>query len=217
MNLPNYYEFLQISPNAEPETIHRVYRFLAVRYHPDNPETGDTDKFVLLKEAYERLSNPALREEYDLACKEGDSDSAPMSAAVDFMDSVAGEMNRRLAVLALLYIQRRSSPDKPEVTLPEVEKRMGFPRDYLEFTLWYLLKKGYISRADNASFTLMADGVDFVETQRISIPILNKLLTSGGIVVNSPGQANQQDTDGAPNFTIPEVDRRVKRERRRRG
>ena len=44
METPNYYEFLQISPNAEPDTIHRVYRFLAARFHPDNPETGDADK-----------------------------------------------------------------------------------------------------------------------------------------------------------------------------
>ena len=34
MNIPDYFEFLQISPNAEPDTIHRVYRFLAVRLHP---------------------------------------------------------------------------------------------------------------------------------------------------------------------------------------
>jgi curved DNA-binding protein len=52
MDSPNYYEFLQISPNAEAATIQRVYRFLAGRYHPDNPETGDTDKFVLLNCAF---------------------------------------------------------------------------------------------------------------------------------------------------------------------
>jgi hypothetical protein len=56
---------------------------------------------------------------------------------------------------------------------------MGFPRDYLDFTLWYLTKKGYIGKADNAQFTLTADGVDFVESQRGSMPVLNKMLTSG--------------------------------------
>jgi hypothetical protein len=55
---------------------------------------------------------------------------------------------------------------------------MGFPRDYLEFTTWYLQKKGYITRADNSAFTLTAEGVDFVETQRANIPVLSKLLTS---------------------------------------
>ena len=33
-NESDYYELLQISQNAEPETIHRVYRLLAQRYHP---------------------------------------------------------------------------------------------------------------------------------------------------------------------------------------
>ena len=56
---------------------------------------------------------------------------------------------------------------------------MGFPRDYLDFTTWYLQKKGYITRADNSDFTLTAAGVDFVETQRMNIPVLNRLLTSG--------------------------------------
>jgi len=49
MKILDYYEFLQISPNAEPGTIHRVYRFLAGRF-TDNPETGDAEKFFLLKQ-----------------------------------------------------------------------------------------------------------------------------------------------------------------------
>ena len=32
----DYYEVLQISPNADPDTVHRVYRLLAQRFHPDN-------------------------------------------------------------------------------------------------------------------------------------------------------------------------------------
>ena len=53
MNTPvqDYYEFLQISPNADAETIHRVYRFLAARLHPDNSETGHEENFRLLKGA----------------------------------------------------------------------------------------------------------------------------------------------------------------------
>jgi hypothetical protein len=70
-------------------------------------------------------------------------------------------------------------PNNPEVTLTEIEERMGFPRDYLEFTTWYLTKKRYISRADNAEFTLTVEGVDFIETQRTAVPLLEKLLTTG--------------------------------------
>ena len=179
MKILDYYEFLQISPNAEPGTIHRVYRFLAGRLHPDNPETGDAEKFFLLKQAYDVLSDRNRRAEYDATRKKDAPDAVPLSTTIDFMDDMEGELNRRLAVLALLYIQRRTNPYTPEVSLLDVERRMGFPRDYLEFTSWYLRNKGYITRADNSDFTLTADGVDFVESQRVNIPILNKLLTTG--------------------------------------
>ena len=143
MDDPNYYEFLQISPNAEPETIHRVYKFLAARLHPDNPETGDADKFFLLKEAYDVLSHPSRRAKYDASCDKDGPPPDPLSNSIDFMDQLDGELNRRLGVLALLYIQRRTNPVHPEVSLAEIELKMGFPRDYLEFTMWYLQKKTY--------------------------------------------------------------------------
>jgi curved DNA-binding protein CbpA len=177
MEIPDYYEFLQISPSAEADTIHRVYRFLAARFHPDNRETGDAGRFFLLKEAYEVLSNAERRAAYDATRRT--SQPEPLSAWIDFMDNMEGELNRRLAVLTVLYLQRRTNPNKPEVSFRDIEARLGFPRDYLLFTAWYLRTKGYITRADDSEFTITADGVDFVETQRVNIPVLDKLLTSG--------------------------------------
>jgi curved DNA-binding protein len=177
--MADYYEFLQISPNADTDTIHRVYRFLATRLHPDNPESGDPEMFHVLKTAYDVLSNPVKRADYDATRKQESAQPVPLSTTVDFMDSLDGELNRRLAVLAVLYYRRRTKPNMPEVPLAEIELRMGFPRDYLDFTTWYLVKKGYVSRADNGEFTLSADGVDFVETQRANLPALNKMLTCG--------------------------------------
>jgi curved DNA-binding protein len=177
--MTDYYEFLQISPHADADTIHRVYRFLAARFHPDNPQSGDADLFCLVRSAYEVLSDPDRRAEYDEKRKHEPPEVVPLSASIDFMDDMQGELNRRLALLAVLYHRRRTKPDIPEVPLDEIETRMGFPRDYLDFTIWYLGKKGYITRADNAQFSLTAEGVDFVEAQRVGIPMLNKLLTNG--------------------------------------
>lgn len=177
MEMSDYYEFLQISPSAEADTIHRVYRFLATRFHPDNRETGDTERFFLLTQAYEVLSDPDRRAAYDASRQS--SQPEPLSAWIDFMDSMEGELNRRLAVLTVLYTKRRSNPSQPEVSLRDIESRLGFPRDYLLFTVWYLRTKLFITRADNAEFTITADGVDFVETQRKNIPVLDKLLTTG--------------------------------------
>lgn len=175
----DYYEFLQISRKADQETIRRVYRFLSGRFHPDNQETGDAEKFMMLKEALDVLSDPQRRAEYDATYKNEPPQPVPLSTSFDFMDDLEGELNRRLAVLALLYIQRRTNPYKPEVSLVTVERLMGFPRDYLEFTTWYLQSKKYIAKADNSDFTLTVQGVDFVESNRTNIPVLDKLLTSG--------------------------------------
>lgn len=173
----DYYEFLQISHNADADTIHRVHRFLAARYHPDNPETGDAEKFMVLQEAWKVLSDPQRRTEYDATFK-SEAEAAPLSTAVDFMDDIEGEMNRRLAVLALLYLRRRTNPYKPELSVAAVEKCMGFPRDYLQFTTWYLQSKKFVTRADNSDLTLTVAGVDYVEENRANIPVLEKLLTS---------------------------------------
>jgi hypothetical protein len=187
----DYYEFLQISPNADVDTVHRVYRFLAARLHPDNPSTGDPEQFKLLKTAYDVLSDRVLRAEYDASRRRQSRE--PFSSQVDFMDSLDGELNRRLAVLAVLYHRRRTNSEMPEVSLAEIEERMGFPRDYMDFTLWYLQRKGYIARADNAQYTLTADGVDFVEMQRSDMPTLNKLLTSGtDIAAEEIGEADYE-------------------------
>jgi hypothetical protein len=197
----DYYEFLQISPNADADTIHRVYRFLAARLHPDNVESGHAQNFQLLKAAYDVLSDPKRRAQYDAA--RGQAPSQPLSTSIDFMDALDGELNRRLAVLAVLYYRRRTNPVYPEIALAEIEERMGFPRDYLDFTLWYVQKKGYVAKADNATYTLTVEGVDFVETQRTSIPTLNKLLTSGsGSPVETGARPNRRATDGpVPNVS----------------
>jgi DnaJ domain/PilZ domain len=59
------YEVMQLSPNADLYTISRVYRMLASRYHPDNTETGNNEKFLRLSEAHQILSDPEKRAKFD--------------------------------------------------------------------------------------------------------------------------------------------------------
>jgi curved DNA-binding protein len=175
----DHYEFLQISPNAQPETIHRVYRFLAARFHPDNTETGDPEKFLLLNQAFEVLSDAERRTEYDAKLRKKQGQPNRVFESVDFLDGIEGEVNRRLAVLSLLYKRCRANVHDPKISLRDLETAMGFPREYLDFTTWYLKTKKYIVREDNSDFALTALGVDYVEANCSKLPVLDRLLNAG--------------------------------------
>ena len=178
-NAGDYYEFLQISPNAQTETIHRVYRFLASRYHPDHPETGDPEKFLLLKQAYEVLSEPMRRAQYDEFLRTKPARRHEVFESVDFLDGIEGELNRRLAVLSLLYRKCRANIHNPSISLLDLETKMGFPREYLDFTIWYLRSKKYVTQEDGAALALTSSGVDYVEANYSKLPLMGKLLNPG--------------------------------------
>ena len=65
----DYYEVLELSPNANSETIDRIFRYLAQRYHPDNQETGDRSRFDAILQAHNTLKDPAKRAQYDIQHK----------------------------------------------------------------------------------------------------------------------------------------------------
>src|ERR1051325_459977 len=111
----DFYEVLQISPNAELTTIQRVYRMLASRYHPDNPATGDTDRFVLLQQAYEVLSDAEQRSTYNEEYKLQRVQPLPVFARKEFIVGIEAEGNRRLGILCLLYNRRRDDTNHPSM------------------------------------------------------------------------------------------------------
>jgi DnaJ-domain-containing protein 1 len=172
----DYYEVLQVSQNAEPETIHRVYRIMAARFHPDNPQTGDSERFLLLNDAYDTLADPEKRASYDTARRVAECQPLPAFELKEFVDGIEGEQNRRLGVLCLLYNRRRSDMDHAGLSLLDLEKMMSFPREYIAFAVWYLRDKGFVQMGDNSDYLLTASGADFAETNSPRHAVLYKLL-----------------------------------------
>src|SRR6478609_3699010 len=122
----DYYEILQISANAEPETIHRVYRLLAQRFHPDNAETGNDSRFRLLSDAYQVLSDPERRAKYDvLHANQRQERWRLVSAGAQAENDFGTEELVRLTVLEVLYTRRRLEPANVGLSPLELEALTG--------------------------------------------------------------------------------------------
>ena len=188
----DHYETLQISRNADTETVDRVYRMMSRRFHPDNPRTGDRESFLRLKRAYQVLSDSEQRAKYDALHGFDEEGPLPIFELKDFVYGLNGEVNRRLGVLALLYNRRRNTPESPGLSVLDLEKRMAFPREHLSFTVWYLRSKSYVRQEDNG-FAITAEGADFIEKQSSKDELVNRLI-HGGTPAGAPFQAEGPDT-----------------------
>jgi curved DNA-binding protein CbpA len=162
-NFEDYYEDLQISPNADNETIERVYRLLAKRYHPDNNGSGSVEKFDIITKAFKVLSQPEKRAAYDATYAENKDRFMRTYAKVSSSSDFASDSHIRRQILSVLYIERRQDPEKAGVGLWRLERVLGWPEKMLEFHTWYLKEKKWIERTDNGGFAITAVGVDEFE------------------------------------------------------
>jgi curved DNA-binding protein len=79
------YDTLEITENATPDEIKKAYRKLARKYHPDvNKDPQAEEKFKEINAAYEVLSNPEKKQQYD---QYGDS----MFGGQNFHDFARGQ------------------------------------------------------------------------------------------------------------------------------
>ena len=160
----DYYELLQVSPNAEPETINRVFRMLAQRLHPDNQHTGNESRFRQILDAYTVLSDPEKRAKYDVTYLQHQKDrwrlvDSGAQAENDFeMEQVI-----RNTILEALYTKRRLDSGNPGIFYGEMEGLIGRPREHIEFTLWFLMQKKFVLLDDKSRLVLTVDGAEYLE------------------------------------------------------
>jgi hypothetical protein len=87
--LPDHYDVLGVAPDADPRVIKKQYRRLAREFHPDKHAGPGREaqreraqkKFVKVAAAYEVLSDPAARREYDHQRRYGAAPGGPQTSS----------------------------------------------------------------------------------------------------------------------------------------
>ncbi|MCX7603183.1 MAG: J domain-containing protein [Bryobacteraceae bacterium] len=158
----DHYSVLGVGRKATTEEIHRAYSALAQKYNPRNGSQPDRAKFEAITLAYETLSNPATRQAFDALLPKED-EGPPAFAPGPFYEAIAGEADRRLAILCILYDRRRQNPGSPGMPVRLIEAMVNFPAEPMFFALWYLKQRGWVALDDKSCPMITADGMDVVE------------------------------------------------------
>ncbi len=164
----DYYDLMQISPNADEETIQHIFRHLAKKWHPDHQQ-GDPERFPLLVEAHKTLTNPERRAAYDLKYQRFWENKWNLAADASDGRALTEDSEVREGLLSLYYVQRRSKMNDPGLGEMEVARLMRIPIHLVEFHIWYLKEKGWIQRLENGQLALTALGVDQAEKSRLRL------------------------------------------------
>jgi curved DNA-binding protein CbpA len=174
----DYYEILEISPNADYGAIERMFRYLAQRYHPDNGDTGDRLRFDVVLEAHNTLKDPVKRAQFDIRHK--DHLGLRWRLAEEAIDSkgIVRDVDLQARLLSILYVRRRQNVSDPGLGDLELERLLGCPAEHLEFHIWYLKEKGWIGRTENGMLAITVEGVDRANSEHDRKTNSKKLLSN---------------------------------------
>jgi len=162
----DYYQVLQVSRSADVDTIRRIFHLLAQRYHPDNNETGNQDKFRQVVDAHTVLSDPAKRAAHDIFLAGEDKIRHKIFDSLQSTEGVEAESRKRQGVLRLLYAKRLTDAHQPSMRGRDFVEMLACPREHLEFALWMLREQHMISRSDNNRFEITWQGVEAFEADQ---------------------------------------------------
>ena len=184
----DYYELLQLSPNADIETIERLFRHLAKKFHPDNVRFANKDRFLQISEAHQVLSNPETRAGYDIKYQDYWNHKWTLASEASQMPMPCADKDTRENLLSLLYVQRRRSMKRPGLGENEMARLLNTPLELVEFHLWYIKAKGWAERLDTGHVAITALGVDQAEKN-------NPMLSPDYLIEDHHGSADENEED----------------------
>jgi curved DNA-binding protein CbpA len=178
----DHYVLLGLETNADSDTIQAAYSKLAQKFHPNTPETGDKTKFDAINQAYEVLSDPALRASFDQVKGVDHEAGNPKFTGPGFFQALEDGSALRSAILCLLYDRRRIKSFKPSLSLRHLEGMIQAATDELNFALWYIKQRGFAVNDDKSSMAITVEGMDYLEKNRPSPDAVMKFIRQDALI-----------------------------------
>jgi Ca-activated chloride channel family protein len=113
VNRTDYYTLLGVFRDASQEEIKRAYFEAAQRLHPDkNQAAGETELFLEVQQAYEVLSNPKRRAQYDATLPKEETSSSFIKYKIEYSRPNLVHLNEPQLIYVLLEISPRETGEK---------------------------------------------------------------------------------------------------------
>lgn len=165
----DYYRILQVQPSASATEIRKAYRKLALKFHPDkNPSIRSVEQFMLIKEAYDILSNPAERKKYDIVRFSENHGTVRIATTPEEVRDMSKELAIRIKIMNPDRINRDKLVLDMEAVLSvyhiqllekwkDKEQNLLFLQDLL-----YCLQ--YVNKSDCLRLTKIMHAIDGLDT-----------------------------------------------------
>jgi DnaJ domain len=159
----DYYDFLMISPTADRQMVEWAARLMLARYDPQKSKTPDEKKCELVKEAFRTLADPKKRSAYDTELtKQKPVATIDVKSEVTLQDVVDAQRMRQ-AIMTMLYQAVMRRPRDPDVGRTDLARQIGVSPQDLEFGLWFLREKNWITATQAGSYAITVSGAEWVE------------------------------------------------------
>ena len=144
----NHYEVLGVSRDAIPEEIRKAYFEYARKLHPDaNPDPGAAEQFMRIQTAYDVLSNPDRRHEYD-GLLPPEAVESSVAVSVQYSSSFLPRLNEPQVIYVFMDLSCRAEPDKAKaaplnicLVLDRSTSMKGERMDMVKTSVQQLIKK----------------------------------------------------------------------------
>lgn len=181
----DFYATLGCTPDISPDQLDKTMLALVKKYQAASDKT-EVAEFLKIKEAYTVLKNPKSKAKFD-AIYQAQMKQTPAAQstdpteAIDSIQSMVGEMEEaesetcekenavlndaedRHQLLLKFYERRRKNMKEPGVGAGGLEAEVHYPKNVLEFHLWYFRERGWIERLEGGQLAITAAGVDKIE------------------------------------------------------